>query len=92
MKTLLVVDEFVEQLTRCLRFGDRESPLELVPELQEPTYYRRPSRDAFTSFIDARLNAGCPVSFVRHSTSPIPGPSRDSLCSRDHISEQLSRG
>ena len=68
VKTVLVEDGLVGQLSRCLRLEDGESPLELVPELQELTYHGR--RDtAFTSFIDSRRNAGRPVTLLHHSTS-----------------------
>ena len=66
VKTLRVRDGLVEQLSRCLRLEDGELPLELLPELRELTYPgRRDTGDAFTSFIDARQNAGRPVTLVR---------------------------
>jgi hypothetical protein len=41
---------------------DGELPLELLPELQELTHSGSGNTgDAFTSFIDARQNAGRPV-------------------------------
>jgi hypothetical protein len=44
---------------------DGELPLELLPELQELRYFgSRDTGDAFTSFIDARQNAGRPVTLV----------------------------
>ena len=63
MRTLRVEEGLVEQLSRCLRLDDGELPLELLPELQELTYSRDNS-DAFTSFINARQNAGRPVTLV----------------------------
>ena len=60
VRTLRVEEGLVEQLSRCLGLDDRELPLELLPELQELTYSRDNS-DAFTSFINARQNAGRPV-------------------------------
>ena len=58
-KTLRVEDELVEELFRCLRLEDGELPLELLPELQELTYFgSRDAGDALTSFIDACQNAG----------------------------------
>ena len=67
VKTLrIVVDGLVEELSRCLQLEDGEHPLELLPELQELTYYGSGNADdAFTSFIDARQNAGHPVALVR---------------------------
>ena len=71
VKTLRVKDGLVEQLSLCLRLEDRELPLELLPGLQELTYSgTRDTGDAFTSFIDARQNAGRPVTLVRQSSSP----------------------
>ncbi|KAF8493693.1 hypothetical protein F5888DRAFT_1806016 [Russula emetica] len=68
VKTLHVEDGLVEGLSRCLRLEAGELPLELLPELQELTYFGSgDTDDAFTSFIDARQNAGRPVTLVRHS-------------------------
>ena len=66
VKILRIKDGLVEELSRCLRLEDKEFPLELLPELQELTYSgSRDTDDAFTSFIDARQNAGRPVTLVR---------------------------
>jgi hypothetical protein len=62
VKTLLIDNGLVEELSRCLQLEDGELALELLPELQELTY--SDSGDAFTSFIDARQNAGRPVTVV----------------------------
>ena len=68
VKTLRVKDGLVEELSRCLRLEDGELILELFPELQKLTYSEsRGTGDAFTSFIDARQNAGRPVTLVRRS-------------------------
>ncbi|KAF8489543.1 hypothetical protein F5888DRAFT_1161588 [Russula emetica] len=75
-KTLRVEDGLVEELSRCLRLEDGELALELLPELQELTFFgSRDTGDAFTSFIDARQNAGRPVTLVRHNPSPSPSES-----------------
>jgi hypothetical protein len=59
-----VGDGLVEELSR-LRL-DGELPLDLLPELQERTYFgSRDAGDASTSFIDARQNSGRPVTLVR---------------------------
>jgi hypothetical protein len=63
VKTLHVHDGLVNQLSRSLRPDDGRLPQELLPELQVLTYSGR--RDAFTPFIDARQNAGCPVTLMR---------------------------
>ena len=76
VKTLLVEDGLVEEVSRCLRLEDGEDPLELFPELQELTYFGSGTAgDAFTSFIDACQNTGRPVTLVRRSSSPIPSES-----------------
>jgi hypothetical protein len=68
VKTLRVEDGLVKEISRCLRLEDGEPPLELLPELQQLTYPGSgDAGDAFTSFIDSRQNAGCPVTLVRHS-------------------------
>ncbi len=78
VKTLRVENGLVEEVSRCLRLEDGELPLELLPELQELTYPGSGGAgDGFTSFIDARQNAGRPLTLVRHS--PIPIPSEPSL-------------
>ena len=66
VKTLDVGDGLVEQLSCCLRLEDGELPLELLPELQQLTYSGSSDiGNAFTSFNDARQNAGRPVKLVR---------------------------
>jgi len=73
VKTLLVEDGLVEEVSRCLQLEDGEDPLELFPKLQELTYFRNGAGgDAFMSFIDARENAGHPLTLVRRSPSPSP--------------------
>jgi hypothetical protein len=77
VKTLRIWDGLVEELSRCLRLEDEELPLELLPELQELSYFgcRHNTDDAFTSFIDSRQDAGRPVTLVRHNPSPSPSKS-----------------
>jgi hypothetical protein len=66
VKTIRIVGGLVEELSFCLKLEDGELPLELLPELNELTYYGRGNTgDAFTPFIDARRNAGRPVTLVR---------------------------
>jgi hypothetical protein len=65
VKTLRIEDGLVGELSRCLRSEDGEYPLELLPELQELTLDGSSNvDDAFTLFIDARRNAGRPVTLV----------------------------
>ena len=55
------------ELSHCLRLDVEEHPLELLPELQELTYSGSGNvtgSDVFTSFIDARKNAGRPVTLI----------------------------
>jgi hypothetical protein len=71
VKALRVEDGLVKELSHCLRLEDGEFPLELLPELQELTYFgSRDANDVFASFIDARQDAGHPVMLDRHSPSP----------------------
>ena len=66
VKTLRVHRRLVGELSRCLRWEDGEHHLGLLPELQELTYSGRSSAGAgFTSFIDARRNAGRPVTLIK---------------------------
>jgi hypothetical protein len=69
VKTLRIDDGLVKELSRSLRSDDGELPLrmELLPELQELTYSGSGDAGdapAFTSFINARQNAGRPVTLV----------------------------
>jgi hypothetical protein len=56
----------VEQLLRALQPGEGESPTELLPELQELSYFSTgASLDEFTLFVDACQKAGRPITVVR---------------------------
>jgi hypothetical protein len=67
VKTLRVDDGLTKGLSHSLQLEDGEAPLELLPELQELTYSGSGNAgDVFTSFIDARQNAGSPVALMRH--------------------------
>jgi hypothetical protein len=79
VKTLLISNGLVEQVSRCLELEDGELPLELLPELQELTYFG--SGDAgnpFTSFIDTRQRADRAITLVPRS-SILPTPSMSSI-------------
>ena len=66
VKTLLVHRELVDELSRCLRLEVGEHPLDVLPELQELTYYGKGNaNDPFTSFIGVRENAGRPVTLIK---------------------------
>ena len=67
VKTLLIAERLIEHVSRCLQLDDGEDPLELLPDLQELAYSGSgKTGDAFTSFIDARQNAGHPLTLIRH--------------------------
>jgi hypothetical protein len=66
VKTLRIEDGLVRELSRCLPLEDGEHPLELLPELQELTYLgSSDADDAFAPFINARQNAGRPVTLIK---------------------------
>jgi hypothetical protein len=66
VKTLRIATGLVEELSRCLQLNDGELPLKLLPELQELTYFGSGNTgDAFNSFIQARQDAGRPITLVR---------------------------
>jgi hypothetical protein len=78
VKTLRIDGGLVEEVSRCLKLEDAsgERPLGLLPELQELTYTGSgDTGDAFTSFADARQNAGRPITLDRNSPSPDPSVS-----------------
>ena len=66
VKTLRTDEELLKYLSRCLQLEDGELPLELLPELEKLEYYGSDDTgDAFSLFIEARRNAGRPVTLVR---------------------------
>ena len=66
VKTLQIYNGLVEDLSDSLQLEGGELPLDLLPELQELRYSGSgDTGDGFTSFIDARQNAGRPVTLVR---------------------------
>jgi hypothetical protein len=66
VKTLRIDNGLVKELSRCLQLDDGEPPLEVLPELQELTYTGSGNTgDTLTSFIDARQNAGHPITLIR---------------------------
>jgi len=66
VKTLRIEDGLVRELSRSLPSEDGGHPLEHLPELQELTYSGGGNaNDVFTSFIDARQNAGRPVTLIK---------------------------
>jgi len=65
VKILLVGKGVIGKLSRSLQSDDGESPNDLLPELKELAYCpTNDNADAFTGFIDARQNAGRPVTLV----------------------------
>ena len=66
LKVLRIAAGLVEELSLCLQPDDGELPLEFLPELQELTFSGSGNiGDAFTSFVNARQKAGCPITLVR---------------------------
>jgi hypothetical protein len=65
VKTLRIAAGLVKELSHCLQ-DDGEPPVELLPELQELSYSGSGNiGDPFTSFVDARQNAGRPITLIR---------------------------
>ena len=65
VKTLRIRKGLVKDISHCLELEDGEPSLELLPELVQLEYFGSgDTRDAFTSFVDARRNAGHPVTLV----------------------------
>ena len=66
VKTLRIQNGLVKDLSCSLQLEDGGLPLDLIPELHELAYYGSgDTGDVFTSFINARRNAGRPISLVR---------------------------
>jgi hypothetical protein len=66
VKSLHVTEGLVEKLSFYLQLDGRELTIEILPELQELTYSGSGNTGgAFTSFIDARQNAGHPITLIR---------------------------
>ena len=55
----------VVELSRCLQLDGGEHPMELLPKLQELSYPGIVDPNVFTSFIDARQDAGRPVTLIK---------------------------
>ena len=66
VRTLRIHRGLVGELSRSLELEDGEHPLELLPELHVLTYtWSGNVHYAFTSFVDARKNAGRPVTLIK---------------------------
>jgi hypothetical protein len=86
VKTLRVDNGLVKELSRSLRLDDEEHPLELLPELQELRVAysgKGDTGDAFMAFIDARQNAGRPVTLVRPSPRSVAASTSSSASAQD---------
>jgi hypothetical protein len=82
VKTLRIDDGLVEELSQCLELDGGRLPLWLLPELQElqvPYSEDGDTGDAFSSFIEARQNAGYFINLVRRDRSPSPDPSSSAI-------------
>jgi hypothetical protein len=70
VKALSVEEELVGQVSRSLQSSEGESPTELLPELQELSYYSTDaSHDAFAQFVETRQKAGRPVTLINLSAN-----------------------
>jgi len=69
VKSLYLNDDPVEDISRSLQSDDGGFHTELLPELKELSYFagvrRNDPGEALTAFIDARQNAGRPVTLLR---------------------------
>ena len=93
VKTLLIGDGLVKELSRSLRLEDGELALELLPRLQELIYTGSgDTGDAFTPFIDARQNAGRPVILLRPSPISATPPALSSSSPGFSVSSDLISG
>jgi hypothetical protein len=61
VKVLHVPNNFIGRVSRFLRSEDGESPLELLPNLEEITYFETDLGQAIAPLIDERQAAGHPV-------------------------------
>jgi hypothetical protein len=62
---LFVIERVVGKLSRSLQLDDGESPDDLLPELKQIIYHPGDDNaDAFKEFVDARQNAGRPLTLV----------------------------
>ncbi|KAI0286302.1 hypothetical protein BC826DRAFT_95114 [Russula brevipes] len=69
VKTLHVADGLALEVSRSLQLRDGESPMELLPKLEQLSFSGKGDvGNAFSPFIDARQNAGSPVLLVYHRT------------------------
>jgi hypothetical protein len=73
VKTLHIATGLVQELSHCLQLDDGELPLGLLPDLQELTYSGSgDTGNTFTSFINARQDAGRPITLARRSPNLYP--------------------
>jgi hypothetical protein len=68
VKSLLVDHGLVGAISRSLQSDDGEFRTELLPDLNELSYSASGDDEAFTAFVDARQNAGHPVTLTRFRT------------------------
>jgi hypothetical protein len=71
VKTLHVPNRLIKELSGSLQVQDGESPMDLLPELEELRYDAgRGLSDAFVPFLDLRRNADRPFVLVPIPTLP----------------------
>ena len=67
VKILHIANGLIGELSHSLLFNGGKPPIDILPELKKLSYSASSNCDnAFTEFIDARENAGCPVTLVHH--------------------------
>ena len=67
VEALHIANGLIGELSHSLLSNGGESPIDFLPELKRLSYSASSNRDnAFTEFIDARKNTGCPVTLVHH--------------------------
>jgi hypothetical protein len=64
VKVLRLENELVGELSRSLRLQSGETPLEILPNLEELSYSGTDVADAFTHFVRERQTAGYPVRLI----------------------------
>jgi hypothetical protein len=71
LKTVHVPDSLFGELSRCLKSSERESSVELFPEVDEESISASGNAgDTFVSFIDAHQNVSHRITLVRYSRPP----------------------
>jgi hypothetical protein len=73
VRTFRVNVDYLGQISRALQVDNGELPLELFPNLRKLEYSAR-AGNPFSTFADAHMKAGLPVTLVNLWRSPLPFP------------------